>query len=417
LSQVIVAVVLLACCSQVSSTKLLMVVTNVGQFVQTTGPADQINHNKSTGYWLSELTHSYDVFKAANYTIDIASPLGGYAPVDPPGFVLYAMDPVTSSYVMKDSNNNSYVPLTQNTLSLANMTDDQARSYDAMFVVGGTGGMFDYHNSTSLIRVTKVMWEAKKIVSAVCHGPVAWSNVMLSNGQYMVKGKTLTGFSNDEEQVLGKSVMCAVCGLTPGCNVTTCGGPYMPTEYTAHGSYMLESKLKERGALYTATAQDWNTFYYTPHVVVDGRLISGQNPGAPRETAQAVVYALQVQANCSADQERAYFQADCSKIVQMPGDPPVVCNFSTTRTPLVSACSNFTITGTTSGSSSGGGMTSSSSGNSGSSAGGSSSTGGSSSGGVSASSTAINHGTVVSVSSWSAFPFLLLVGSLLSIGA
>ena len=284
-----------------------------------------------------EFTHSYDVFLSNNFTIDIASPKGGLGPADPQGFQFYAQDPVTQKYVSGEN-----IPATENTISLETITD--ISGYSAVFFVGGTGAMWDYFASPDVPRIVRAMWDAGKIVSAVCHGPMALTNVYLANGRPLVEGRALTGFSNAEEQDLGRGNVCAFCflGYEPGCNPATCDGPYMPVEYYVRrnasvlpdignrASYLLETRLRELGANYTATPQDWHTFRFRPHVVIDGRLVTGQNPGAGRETAQAVVELLRFRAGCAASggdvAPDARTETKCTAVQFAPTDPPVVCN-------------------------------------------------------------------------------------------
>jgi len=289
------------------SARVLQIVTSVGQWMPATGPSGTAGSLKPTGYWLAEFTHSHDVFKEAGWEIDVASPFGGKGPADPQGFVFYQADPITQKYVAKNSTTNeSYVPLTENTLALSAV---DASKYDAVFLVGGTGAMFDFPHSVHLHNVVRRMWEAGKVVAAVCHGPVGLANLKLTDGSYLVANKIMTGFSNDEEAVLGRVNVCVFCylGFEPGCDPATCDGPYMPTEYylnrtvtanstlnnaTGVPSFLIESQLKLRGAKYVSTFQDWKTFYFRPHVVVDGRLVTGQNPGSSVGVAQALLQQL-----------------------------------------------------------------------------------------------------------------------------
>jgi len=323
--------------SSVTGYRVLEVVTNIGQWQPQTGPVGIAGEWKPTGYWLVEFTHSYDVFKSAGWEIDVASPTGGLGPADPQGFIFYANDPISQQYVAKNTTTNTfYVPLTQNTLSINSV--DPSR-YDAIFLVGGTGAMFDFPFSKGLKDVVRYMWEHNKVVAAVCHGPVALADLTLSDGSYLVSGKLMTGFSNDEEQSLGYANACVFCQL-PSCDPATCQGPYMPTEYylkrnhsngmagldnTGSSSFLVESQLKLRGAKYVATYQNWTSFYFRPHVVVDGRFVTGQNPGAGFQTAQAAVTAVErLGKNCPST-NMVLQSTFCTPIQQLPTDPPTVC--------------------------------------------------------------------------------------------
>lgn len=197
----------------------------------------------------------------------VGSPLGGMGAVDPQGYAFYAQDPTTQKYVK-----NNTVPLTSSTVKLSTLSDAEIDSFDAVFFVGGTGAMWDFPYDVDIQRIVKRMWENNKVVSAVCHGPMGLMNVKLSNGDYLLDGKLMTGFSNDEEDVLGRVNACVFCylGFEPGCNPQTCDGPSMPVEYYVKrddktlpnvtggkASFLLENGAKERGAKYVSFAQDW----------------------------------------------------------------------------------------------------------------------------------------------------------------
>ncbi|KAG2446154.1 hypothetical protein HXX76_000749 [Chlamydomonas incerta] len=314
---------------------VLSIVTNVGSWVPTTGPAKYIGVPKPTGYWLAEFTHSYTVFKNAGCSITVASPKGGLGPADPPGFNFYANDPVTQALVAKRADGSPYVPVTENTISAAAITNAQLADFDIVFFVGGTGGMWDFPYDDNLHRIARVMWESGKVVSAVCHGPMALVHAKLSDNSSLVAGRSMTGFSNAEEELLGTATVCGLCypgneaaacpvGLTPA----NCSGPHMPSEYPTKGSFLLEDGLKAAGAVYVSTQQDWSTFYFRPHVVRHGRLVTGQNPGAGRETAEAAYDThrlLRLTKKKSCPVWSQFADTFCSPVQQTAADPPVKC--------------------------------------------------------------------------------------------
>jgi putative intracellular protease/amidase len=319
-----------------SAERVLSIVTNVGEWYPITGPTAGNGIPKQDGYWLTEFTHSYDAFAMEGWDIDVASPLGGRGPADPSGFVFYANDPVTQKYVVTDDNGVSSVPLTENTLALE---DIDVSDYDAVFFVGGTSAMFDFPRPDVHDFVRRV-WEADKILATVCHGAVALADVVLSNGKYLVEDKLVTGFANDEEENLGRSGACTFCylGMDPTCDPATCDGPYMPTEYVTardpvtyapkeggEASYRVEDRLKLRGAKYVSTFQDWDTFYFRPHVVTDGRLVTGQNPGAGKETAEATIAAFRRSVEHPAALEATLESNSCTPHAQTATDAPAVC--------------------------------------------------------------------------------------------
>ncbi|WP_374078849.1 type 1 glutamine amidotransferase domain-containing protein [Bdellovibrio bacteriovorus] len=202
---------------------------------------------KSTGWYLSEVTHVYYPLIEAGYTVDFASPLGGAAPLD------------ESSRDLKDPDNKKFLEdkglmeKMQKTLPLAKV---DTKKYHIVHFAGGHGVMWDFHNSADLNRVAAEIYEKGGIVAAVCHGPAALVNVKLSNGQYLVAGKNVSGFTNAEEEQVG---------------------------YSKIVPFLLESKLKERGAQFQG-GQNWES-----KVSVAERLITGQNPQSAAAVGKKIV--------------------------------------------------------------------------------------------------------------------------------
>ena len=139
------------------------------------------------------------------------------------------------------------------------LDDVDAKEYDAIFFAGGHGVMWDFADSAAIDKVTREIYENGGIVSAVCHGPAALVNVKLSNGEYLVNGKNVTGFTNAEED---------------------------EAQGTAIVPFLLADKLTEHGATHHAAA-NWSN-----SVVVDGRLVTGQNPASAASVGDAVVKLL-----------------------------------------------------------------------------------------------------------------------------
>eukprot|EP00198_Chlamydomonas_reinhardtii_P013364 XP_001702701.1 predicted protein [Chlamydomonas reinhardtii] len=285
---------------------------------------------------LVEFTHSYTVFKNAGCSVTVASPKGGLGPADSQGFAFYANDPDSKPLVAKRPDGSSYVPLTENTTAAGSITNAQLANFDILFFVGGTGSMWDFANDANLHRIIRVMWESGKVVSAVCHGPMALVHAKLSDNSSLVAGRAMTGFSNAEEEWLGSSNnVCGLCypgneatGCSAGLSPANCSGPHMPTEYAKQGSFLLEDGLKASGAIYMSTQQDWARFYFRPHVVRHGRLVTGQNPGAGRETAEAAydthrLLRMTKKKNCPIWSQFA--DTFCSPVQQTAADPPVKC--------------------------------------------------------------------------------------------
>jgi len=202
-----------------------------------------------TGFWLEELAAPYLEFKQHGIELDIASPAGGKPPADPKS----AGDP--TPVVRAFLEDVEATAKLANTLRLADVT---AR-YDAYFVVGGHGVMWDLSQDAALSALLADAYERGNVVAAVCHGPAALVNVKLSDGSYLVDGKRVAAFTNAEEAAVGLS------GVVP---------------------FPLESKLKERGALHHAAPM------WSPFAIRDGNLVTGQNPASSVAVARATLEAL-----------------------------------------------------------------------------------------------------------------------------
>jgi len=198
-----------------------------------------------TGVWLEEYAVPYMKFKKEGYALTVASIKGGKVPIDP-----------TSLETKKDEWQEAIAAL-ENVDKLSNIVPDK---FQAVYVPGGHGAMFDLSDNSLLKETIAAFANTDKIVAAVCHGPAALVDVKLANGKYLVEGKNVTAFTNSEEDEVQKSAK-------------------MP--------FMLESKLKEQGALFKAKP-NWEN-----HVVVDNRLITGQNPFASDSIAQAIIRAIE----------------------------------------------------------------------------------------------------------------------------
>ena len=163
--------------------KILMVVTGTGMFP---------DGKQETGLWLSELTHIYDRAKKRGYDIVIASPKGGDTPVDPMSLKTMYMDKLSKS-CWDDS---EFRDVLRHTKSLDEVSGEM---FDCIYLAGGHGAMFDFTDNAVLQELIKNHYESNKIVGAICHGVCGLLNVKLSDGQYLVKDKKVTGFSWFEE--------------------------------------------------------------------------------------------------------------------------------------------------------------------------------------------------------------------------
>lgn len=219
------------------SYKALIVVTGHNQL----GDSGQ-----ETGWHLSEVSHVYWPLVNAGFSVDFASPKGGEAIVDKESLKLD--DPENKSFVEKYKISNSL-----KTISLREVNSDQ---YQVIYFAGGHGTMWDFPDNPNIDEITRSIYEKGGIVAAVCHGPSALTSVKLSNGEYLISGKKINSFTNEEERSVKKD------HIVP---------------------FLLESRLKERGALFEGGAN------FTETVVKDERLITGQNPQSASALGKAIV--------------------------------------------------------------------------------------------------------------------------------
>ncbi len=205
---------------------------------------------RATGYYLSEVTHPHRVFVNRGYAVDFASVHGGAAPMDPTS--LDTEDPVNEAFLASAA----YAALA-NTPAVA---DVDTGPYDALFFPGGHGTMWDLPADADVARMTGDFYAQGGVVGAVCHGPAALIDVVLADGEHLLRGRSVTCFSNEEEAAV---------------------------ELTDVVPFLLEDRLRERGAtVMTADA-------FQPQVVAWERLVTGQNPASARGTALAMVKLLE----------------------------------------------------------------------------------------------------------------------------
>lgn len=204
------------------------------------------------GFWFPELTHPVEVFDKAGVSYDIASPKGGLPPFD--GFDL--KDRANLDFWTNPEHRNKLA----NSLPLEKVNPE---NYSAILLIGGHGPMWDFVNNPQLIQIVRTMYENNSIISAVCHGPAGLLNVKLSNGELLIKGRHLTGFTAEEEAY---------------------------RHYDKIVPFELEAALEKDGAIFEEAP------IFENKVVVDGRLITGQNPASAKDLGDAVVSALQKKA-------------------------------------------------------------------------------------------------------------------------
>ena len=225
--------------------KILVIVTNASEFEKV---------GSRTGLWLGEFTHFWDVAEKAGYQIDVASPSGGYVPLDPASL---APAVLKSGGTDKRYEDRAFMNRLVNTMRVA--AADPA-GYDAIYFTGGHGAAFDFPQSADLAKLTVGFYESGKVVSAVCHGVAGLLEVKLSGGEHLIGGKNLTGFSWKEEIAVGRDQAVP---------------------------FNLEEELQKRGGKYSKA---W--LAAGSHVVEDGLLITGQNPASAHGVGEAVVKKL-----------------------------------------------------------------------------------------------------------------------------
>ncbi len=235
------------------SKRVLMIVTSQSELGDTGLP---------TGFWLPELTHPYFEVMNAGYTIDIASPKGGNAPIDPFGdpradITTNPNDLISLGFLAMPA----HAEKIQNTFKLSEI---DVSAYDAVLLAGGTGAIYDFPNEETIAQIIRQMWEDNKIVAALCHGSSALLNVKLSNGEYLVSGMTVTGFTNAEEAYIKETV-------------TT----YEPPVY-------IEDEFPERGAIFIQGG--FHAAFAT--AAANGRLLTGQNNYSGSAIGRKLVAAL-----------------------------------------------------------------------------------------------------------------------------
>lgn len=223
--------------------RVLIAVTNHGQLGNT---------GMNTGYFLREVSYPHLVLTEAGYGVDFVSPKGGPAPMDPGSKGLDGDDEVNKAFVENDD----LMAALQNTLAPDAI---DAGEVAAIFYAGGHGTMWDLPACDALARLAVAIYEGGGAIGAVCHGPAGLLNMKLSNGRYLVDGRRVAAFTDEEEAAVGLE------------NVVP---------------FLLASELAKRGAVHTKADN------FKPHVEVDGRLVTGQNPPSAKGTAEALVRVL-----------------------------------------------------------------------------------------------------------------------------
>lgn len=223
--------------------KILMVLTSHDKLGNT---------GKPTGFWLEEFAAPYYVFHDAGLDVTLASPKGGQPPLDPTSDEPDAQTDDTRRF----RGDSAAQKLLANTQKLESINADD---FDAVFYPGGHGPLWDLAEDQNSIKLIEQFWAAGKPVGAVCHAPGVLRKVSKPDGTPLVKGKRVTGFTNSEEDGVG---------------------------LTAVVPFLVEDELKNAGGLYERT-DDWGEY-----AVVDGHLVTGQNPASSAIAAQELLKLL-----------------------------------------------------------------------------------------------------------------------------
>ena len=218
-----------------------------------TSHSDLGNTGEKTGFWIEEFAAPYYVLADAGVEITIASPAGGRPPVDPKSELPEAQTPASTRYY------NDHILLVKVDDSVK-LSEVNQVDYDAVFYPGGHGPLWDLANDEDSIHLIEDFYRHNKPVAFVCHAPAALLKVLSVNGEPLVKGKEVTGFSNTEEAAV------KLTDIVP---------------------FLLEDELKKLGAQYSKAA-DWNS-----HVKKSGFLITGQNPASSEAVAKLLLETLQ----------------------------------------------------------------------------------------------------------------------------
>ena len=228
------------------------------------------NTQQKTGIWLEEFVAPYYLFKDAGAVITIASPLGGKPPLDPNSNTDAAQTISTHRFKNDLDAQHAFA----NSYKLDTIDAD---NFDGVFYPGGHGPLWDLSQSAASINLIEAMLEANKPVATVCHAQAALRYPKLPDGQSIIRGKKVTGFSNTEEMAVG------LTQVVP---------------------FLIEDMLKANGGNYSK-GNNWQ-----PYVVVDGLLITGQNPASSRLVAKALLEKIKTQNHSQMQQNQIQSQRE-----------------------------------------------------------------------------------------------------------
>ena len=209
------------------------------------------NLNRATGVWLGEAVHFVEKVERAGFAVDYVTPAGGYTPIDPHSLAM--AEPIDWEWY----HNRQFMNRLGATLK---PRDVNPGDYAAIYFVCGHGVLWDFPDNADFQQLSRKIYENGGIVSSVCHGAVGLLNITLSDGTLLIKGKKVTGFSDEEERLAQLD-------------------QYVP--------FLTEAELKKRGAAYRKAEKPWEAF-----AIADHRVITGQNPASGGAVADLVIKAL-----------------------------------------------------------------------------------------------------------------------------
>lgn len=227
-----------------TAAKILMALTSHAQLGDT---------GKPTGVWFEELATPYYAFVDAGAEVDIMSVAGGEVPIDPRSLKPAGENAPSVDRFLRDASAMMKIK------SSARIESADTSYYDAVFLPGGHGTMWDLPASAALAKLIGTLWDSGKVVAAVCHGPAGLVNVQDRNGRSIVEGRRVSAFTNAEEEAAG------LTGTVP---------------------FLLEMRLRELGARFEAGPD------FKPLAVADGNLVTGQNPASSELVAKLVMERL-----------------------------------------------------------------------------------------------------------------------------
>ena len=223
--------------------KILMVLTSHDKLGDT---------GNKTGFWLEEFAAPYYVFKDAGAEVVLASPHGGQPPLDPKSDAPDAQTPATERF-------RADAEATRALATTHKLPDVVCDEFDALFYPGGHGPLWDLAENLDSIGLIESMYAAGKPVAAVCHAPAVFRHTNSPDGTPLVKGKSVTGFTNTEEAAVG------LTDIVP---------------------FLVEDMLTANGGRYSKQ-DDWQRY-----AITDGNLVTGQNPASSEDAARAVLALL-----------------------------------------------------------------------------------------------------------------------------